>query len=215
MGSLHWHSYNKPVNRFYEEGEAEEILRRALHQSDTGAIDRAKLFAMAAELGISEEAVARAEQQMASEREAGLEREREEQDRLAFKRHRRSRFWADLGSYLSFNAFLVAIWWSTGRGYFWPGWVLVVWGLNVVGDFFNAFLSFSERDFERWKRKRAKREFRRSVNEKEVEVYIKSLPREVWGSEQTVVDLIRDRFDLTHQEAKELMDDYQAEKRRA
>jgi hypothetical protein len=35
--------------------------------------------------------------------------------------------------YVVINAFLIAIWFFTaGRGYFWPGWVLLGWGIGVV-----------------------------------------------------------------------------------
>ena len=35
-------------------------------------------------------------------------------------------------SYLVVNALLVAIWALTGRGYFWPGWVIVGWGVGLA-----------------------------------------------------------------------------------
>lgn len=42
----------------------------------------------------------------------------------------------DLGThvvvYVVVNLFLIGIWWSTGAGYFWPGWVLGGWGIGLV-----------------------------------------------------------------------------------
>lgn len=35
-------------------------------------------------------------------------------------------------TYLVVNAFLLGIWWVTGHGYFWPGWVLGGWGIGLV-----------------------------------------------------------------------------------
>jgi hypothetical protein len=34
--------------------------------------------------------------------------------------------------YFVVNAFLVALWFVLGRGYFWPGWSIVFWGLAVI-----------------------------------------------------------------------------------
>ena len=33
---------------------------------------------------------------------------------------------------VAINAFLVGIWALSGAGYFWPGWVLAVWGLGLI-----------------------------------------------------------------------------------
>jgi len=35
-------------------------------------------------------------------------------------------------SYLVVNALLVVLWALTGRGYFWPGWVLAGWGVGLA-----------------------------------------------------------------------------------
>jgi hypothetical protein len=39
---------------------------------------------------------------------------------------------ADVVSYVVVNAFLVAVWALSGRGYFWPAWVMAAWGIGVV-----------------------------------------------------------------------------------
>jgi len=38
----------------------------------------------------------------------------------------------DLMAYVVINAFLVVVWAITGLGYFWPGWVLGVWGVFLI-----------------------------------------------------------------------------------
>lgn len=35
-------------------------------------------------------------------------------------------------AYVVVNAALVAIWAVTGGGYFWPGWILALWGVGMV-----------------------------------------------------------------------------------
>ncbi len=43
-------------------------------------------------------------------------------------------------SYVVVNAFLVLIWAVTGRGYFWPVWVLGGWGIGLVMNYWEAFV---------------------------------------------------------------------------
>lgn len=64
---------------------------------------------------------------------------------LAIKRLRKKRdFAAHLVSYVVINGFLIAIWYFVaGRGYFWPGWVLLAWGIGVV---FNAWDVYGRRE---------------------------------------------------------------------
>ena len=54
----------------------------------------------------------------------------EELRELAIKRLRKKKdLITHLVSYVIINAFLIAIWYFVaGRGYFWPGWVLLGWG---------------------------------------------------------------------------------------
>jgi hypothetical protein len=39
---------------------------------------------------------------------------------------------AGMVAYVVVNAFLVAVWAMTGRGYFWPGWVIAGWGVGMA-----------------------------------------------------------------------------------
>lgn len=49
-------------------------------------------------------------------------------------------FSSHLAAYVVINAFLVAIWASTGRGYFWPAWILGIWGAGLIMHAWDAFL---------------------------------------------------------------------------
>lgn len=197
-------------NRFYEEGEAEEILRRALHQPESGAIDRERLLSMAAELGISEDAVARAEEQIAAEREAEASRAEIEADRVEFRRKRRAGFWSDLTSYIGVNGFMVGIWWVTGHNYFWPGWLLAAWGIGLVSDFAGAFFGYSEKDFERWRRKKGKRALvaAQSGRYASTDDFLDAVYPENRDQKLMMIKLLREEFNLPLKESKDTVDDY-------
>ena len=41
-------------------------------------------------------------------------------------------FVAHLVAYVVVNAGILAVWFATGHGYFWPAWVLGAWGVGLV-----------------------------------------------------------------------------------
>ena len=41
-------------------------------------------------------------------------------------------FTANIVAYVVVNAFLILVWFVTGAGYFWPGWVLAAWGIGLA-----------------------------------------------------------------------------------
>jgi hypothetical protein len=56
-----------------------------------------------------------------------------------------------LMAYVVFNAFLVGLWAVSGRGYFWPGWVLGGWGVAMVlgvWDYFRGPITEADVDEE-------------------------------------------------------------------
>lgn len=143
--------------RFYEEHEAEAILRQAIQEEQVGAITRERLVSMAAELGISEAALQKAEAQFEGQREVLLAEQATNRERIEYRRWRRSRFWNEASSALTASLFFSGIWYFTGRGYFWPGWIIGIAAIVTLGNLFNEVLNFSEHDFQRWKRKKAAR----------------------------------------------------------
>jgi fatty acid desaturase len=46
----------------------------------------------------------------------------------------------DILAYVIINAGLVLTWLMTGRGYFWPGWVMGAWGAFLLLDVFTTYL---------------------------------------------------------------------------
>ena len=120
--------------QFYEEDEAEQILRLAASlTSTTGAMSRERLLATAAELGISPEAVEMAEKQFATKKI-------EVADRAEFDSQQRREFYGHLVTYVIVNGFLVVVNLVTGAGYFWAMWPILGWGIglafHVVETFF-------------------------------------------------------------------------------
>jgi hypothetical protein len=69
----------------------------------------------------------------------------------AIQRLQKKRGWTSaMVAYVVVNAFLIGIWAVTGRGYFWPGWVLGGWGIGMVMSFWDIFVRrpISEADIE-------------------------------------------------------------------
>lgn len=61
----------------------------------------------------------------------------------AIRRIRAKRgFWLHLGFYLVTNAVLVVIWAMTWTGYFWPGWVLLGWGMGLIAHASAIFIAW-------------------------------------------------------------------------
>jgi hypothetical protein len=52
----------------------------------------------------------------------------------------RREFASHLAAYLVVNGFLVVVWALTGGGYFWPAWVIGVWGAGLVMHGWDVFL---------------------------------------------------------------------------
>ena len=130
------------LQKFYSEDDAEQILRAAIMQSDdtsvvSGNVSRDRLQQMAAEAGISPEALARAEREIVATRD-------EQRWREEFRRKQRSRAMAHISSFFGTNLFMIAIWFLAGGGYFWPIWLLIFWGLGVVKDVVSAMFPQSQ-----------------------------------------------------------------------
>jgi hypothetical protein len=41
-------------------------------------------------------------------------------------------WWTHLVVYLVFNGAIVLVWFITGQGYFWPGWLIGLWGAGLL-----------------------------------------------------------------------------------
>jgi hypothetical protein len=52
---------------------------------------------------------------------------------------RRRTFGRDVAAFVVVNALLIGVWYFTGHGYFWPGWVLLGWGVLLALHAWNVF----------------------------------------------------------------------------
>jgi len=133
--------------QYYDDSEAEEILRRAVASSPSvGGMSREGLLKAAEELGLSPEAVDRAAAELRQERE----------DRGLWKKFRlqqRSELGGHVGVYLAVNGGLIL-----ALGFHsWNWWVIGPWGLGVLSEVYkyaSVHSAENEKAFTKWKRKR-------------------------------------------------------------
>jgi thiosulfate reductase cytochrome b subunit len=61
---------------------------------------------------------------------------------------RRARFQRDLMSYAFTNTILIGIWYLTGGSmkHFWPGWVLLFWGIGIAAQYYRAYIKPDDTD---------------------------------------------------------------------
>jgi hypothetical protein len=199
--------------QFYEEEEAEQILRLAASlTSPAGAMSRERLLATAAELGISPEAVEMAERQFAGKKA-------EIADRAEFDTIQRREFYGHLLSYVLVNGFLVVINILTSPTYFWAMWPILGWGLGLAFHFAETFFKNSENyreEFVKWQAKRARRLERANDDHKVVgnsdfviDKYVqRRLDRGRDISKLEAIRYLREKTDLDLRDAREAVERY-------
>lgn len=140
-------------NRFYEEEDAQQILRMALAQSTPdSSLSRESLFATAAELGISPEALAEAEERYTREKAERTERE-------TFESEQRRTFFSHAATYSIVNLGLLAFnlvdmsrrSWDTNH--LWAIYPILGWGIGLAFHWVTTYRRDSEpyqKAFETW-----------------------------------------------------------------
>lgn len=141
--------------RFYDDDEAEQILRVAASMSSgDGHLTYDRLVDTAAELGISPEAVERAEKQvMAQRQDSAL--------RAEFEHAQRQTFFGHLVTYLATIGGLFILNMVTSPHHLWFFWAMFGWGFGLVAHARTVFIRSSDcynEEFEKWKAVRASRQ---------------------------------------------------------
>ena len=150
---MEYFTYLAMPQEFYQEEEAEAILRLAARRGATGGMSREALMRVAGEVGISPEEVEQAERQLSGQRD---------QTNLAaeFKRSQQVDFLERMASYAATSAFMIGIWYFTGRGFFWPAFVILAMGIGVATDVPKYLFvggSSYQQAFSRWLAKRERK----------------------------------------------------------
>jgi len=197
--------------QFYEEKDAEEILRLAARDSTAGGMTRDRLVQTAAELGITPEAVERAERQLVQKREADRIAEEEVELRKQFKAERRRGFMNEIYSFLGTNGMMVGIWWMTGHEYFWPGWLMLAWGIGLVSSFASAFLGKDEdKKFRRWLRRRSRIMGMSDMVQRADPILDEFFEHNDKDEKLKAMNELRGRLNIDMRDAKDLVENYQS-----
>lgn len=155
----------RPDQPTYSEQQAKEILAQAMalpeQQGDGDNFSRAQLLEMAAELGISNDALQVAERQWLHRQESSQQHESKEADMKAFLRERRQGYKEHLGIFLIVHIFLILLNILTG-GALWFLYSLVGWGMALA---LHTFVTLNENrperiesEFEEWRTQRLERQ---------------------------------------------------------
>jgi hypothetical protein len=77
---------------------------------------------------------------------------------------KRRKFQGDVVTFVVINAFLVALWAITGRGYFWPAWIMGAWGIGLIMHAWTVYgqRPITEADIEREMERESQRDTRPS-----------------------------------------------------
>ena len=62
-----------------------------------------------------------------------------ERERARARVEKKHKLRSDVVAYVVINVALVVMWAITGMGYFWPGWILGIWGVFLLLDAWNVY----------------------------------------------------------------------------
>jgi hypothetical protein len=135
------------MKRYYTEEEANEILRRAVERKvHTGGMSRDQLEAIASEIGVTSDALDRAE--------AEWDTESSERDlRQAYHTERITKWRSDFFTYIATCVFLTLINRVVSPGFFWAIFPILGWGLGIVIDAIKVYHPYGEeyqKEFLKW-----------------------------------------------------------------
>ena|SRR5688572_18552888 len=134
----------------YTHEDAEEVLKRAIAIDTLDASAKDVVRRTAAEVGVSEAAVERAEREYFKEKVKRAELEE-------FVAHQKKSFFSHLGTYVAVNVFLVGIDLISDGRLEWAIYPLLGWGLGIAMHAIGLFSRSGEdfhKEFDEWKRSR-------------------------------------------------------------
>ncbi len=139
------------ISQVYGSEDAQGILQIAIAQkAENGELSRVQLFEIAAELGISEQDIAAAEQQWLANRG-------ESSQKLAFNNYRRRKLQKNVTKYAIVNTFLVLLNLAGSHELSWSLFILLTWGLGLSLNAWNVYQIQGEdyeEAFQRWRLKK-------------------------------------------------------------
>ena len=201
--------------------DVEAILRIAVRgESASGEGLRERLSAAADELGITPDQLAKAEEEYRRQVEGSrLEEISKQEDAELWKKFRKAQlheFTSHLGTFLAVNAGLFAIDLITGGGIDWAYFPFFGWGIAVgihMFTFLSAYSNENQSEFEKWKRKKIRRE--QKTNSLTTTVSKASVDDEVAelmisGQKIEAIKLVRESTGMGLAEAKEYVEQLEA-----
>lgn len=187
-------------HRHYSEEEAEEILRLAARK-ESGGIPRDRLVQMAAELGMSPEQVASAEQEFLAKRD-------EEVERKKFESHVLRDLWSHVATYVAVNGGLVLMDVVPDGRVDWAYWPLLGWGIGLACHIASVFWSSTDdeaKSFREWSSSRQPPTLTMEQRE-----FLDECAAKYPGQKLMVIKEFRDRFGYGLRESKDVVDHYAA-----
>lgn len=136
------------MNEKYSNDEAEEILRLAVQQHTSSEISRDQLLQSAQELGISVDQVEQAEKLVAAKKSEYSRFQGQRHLQEQFGKSRRGSIMATISGWLGTSVTVLGINYLTGFHSFWSKWVIIPYGLTVLGQVIHQALVPPENDYE-------------------------------------------------------------------
>lgn len=147
-----------PSNEFYSEEDVQTILRLASQSGAQAGLSRDQLLQMAQEIGLSQEAVARAESQLAKVKEEAAAKAEEAESRIEYRSQVMGSFRGHAISYVAVNLGLVMTWLATTNPPnhdFWPIYPMLGWGFGLIGHLTSVFNKGAfEEGFRQWQKEK-------------------------------------------------------------
>lgn len=185
-------------NPNYSDEDIRQILNLAASRQESQGLSSDLLRRSAAELGISEEHLAAAEEEYRANRERTAAR-------AQFEAKRRDAFYRSLVTYLLVNVFLAYL--SLKGGDYWFLWVLGFWGMSVFQNAVSVFGPNRNAAFDRWQADQQKSQVPDMTAV--IDQYRRESGDDILEQKLMAIKFVREHSNLDLRDAKEAVDRYQ------